>query len=575
MDINQYLVLIIFASTILALVTTNQRPSLIFTGSLLALIASQQLVIGDVVNNFTNQGLITLVLLLLVSSAVDKTSLIKRLARTLITASFNLSYWRLFGLTFFSSALLNNTAIVASLIGPVKQNQYHHASRLLIPLSYSAILGGTVTLIGTSTNLIVDSFLIEHGHPGFNFWDFTLYGLVAGLSCGLLMFLMTPLLPEIANKNTQYNSYFIEADVTKDCELIGKSVEENHLRNLPELFLIEIARGRNLITPVSPEFVIQAGDKLIFSGNVQHVDSLNHIKGLKLFAESNGLERENLTEVIIANRAQIIGHTLKSLGFRALFDAAVVAIRRDGESLSGKLGEIKLQSGDFLLLATGPDFMQRHNLTKNFFILSEKKMETKLSRFQDWMTLGGFLVTVTLAATSVLTLATGLLFFIALLVTIGVTSNNEIKRNIPLNLIVVIVGALSLATALEKSGLIREIMQMISPLANSVSPIWVLVMVYVLTLILTELVTNNAAAALMFPLAYGLVQTLGLPIMPFALAVAFAASASFVSPYGYQTNLLVFSASNYRFKHFIKFGLPISVCYSTIVLTLLKYSYGL
>ena len=575
MDINQYLVLIIFASTILALVTTNQRPSLIFTGSLLALIASQQLVIGDVVNNFTNQGLITLVLLLLVSSAVDKTSLIKRLARTLITASFNLSYWRLFGLTFFSSALLNNTAIVASLIGPVKQNQYHHASRLLIPLSYSAILGGTVTLIGTSTNLIVDSFLIEHGHPGFNFWDFTLYGLVAGLSCGLLMFLMTPLLPEIANKNTQYNSYFIEADVTKDCELIGKSVEENHLRNLPELFLIEIARGRNLITPVSPEFVIQAGDKLIFSGNVQYVDSLNHIKGLKLFAESNGLERENLTEVIISNRAQIIGHTLKALGFRALFDAAVVAIRRDGESLSGKLGEIKLQSGDFLLLATGPDFMQRHNLTKNFFILSEKKMETKLSRFQDWMTLGGFLVTVTLAATSVLTLATGLLFFIALLVTIGVTSNNEIKRNIPLNLIVVIVGALSLATALEKSGLIREIMQMISPLANSVSPIWVLVMVYVLTLILTELVTNNAAAALMFPLAYGLVQTLGLPIMPFALAVAFAASASFVSPYGYQTNLLVFSASNYRFKHFIKFGLPISVCYSTIVLTLLKYSYGL
>lgn len=575
MDINQYLVLAIFAGTILALVTTNERPSLIFSGSLLALIASQQLVIGDVINNFTNQGLITLVLLLLVSSAVDKTSLIKRLGRTLVTASFNASYWRLFGLTFFSSALLNNTAIVASLIGPVKQNQYHHASRLLIPLSYSAILGGTVTLIGTSTNLIVDSFLIEHGHPGFNFWDFTLYGLVAGLSCGLLMFLMTPLLPEIANKNTQYNSYFIEADVEQDCELIGKSVEENHLRNLPELFLIEIARDGKLITPVTPEMVIQAGDKLIFSGNIQHVGNLNHIKGLTLFAESNGLLRENLTEVIISNRAQIIGQTIKALGFRALFDAAVVAIRRDGESLSGKLGEIKLQSGDFLLLATGPDFMQRHNLTKNFFILSEKKMETKLSRRQDWITLGGFLLTVALAATSVLNLATGLLFFIAILVIAGVTSNNEIKRNIPLNLIVVIVGALSLATALEKSGVIEQIMQVIGPWATSVSPIWALVAVYVLTLILTELVTNNAAAALMFPLAYGLVQTLGVPIMPFALAVAFAASASFISPYGYQTNLLVFSASNYKFKHFIKFGLPISVCYSTIVLLLLKHSYGL
>ena len=575
MDINQYLVLAIFVSTIMALVTTNERPSLIFATSLLALIASQQLGIGDIINNFTNQGLITLVLLLLVSSAVDKTSLIKRLGRTLVTSSFNASYWRLFGLTFFSSALLNNTAIVASLIGPVKQNQYHHASRLLIPLSYSAILGGTVTLIGTSTNLIVDSFLIEHGHPGFNFWDFTLYGLVAGLSCGLLMFFMTPLLPEIANKKNQYNSYFIEADVDEECELIGKSIEENHLRNLPELFLIEIARDRKLITPVTPDVVIQSGDKLIFSGNIQHVGNLDHIKGLNLFAETNGLERENLTEVIISNRAQIIGKTLKALGFRALFDAAVVAIRRDGESLSGKLGEIKLQSGDFLLLATGPDFMQRHNLTKNFFILSEKKMETKLSRIQDWITLGGFLITVALAATSVLNLATGLLFFIATLVLAGVTTSNEIKRNIPLNLIVVIVGALSLATALEKSGVIQQIMQLIGPMAISVSPIWALVMVYVLTLILTELVTNNAAAALMFPLAYGLVQTLGVPIMPFALAVAFAASASFISPYGYQTNLLVFSASNYRFKHFIKFGLPISVCYSSIVLTLLVYTYNL
>lgn len=574
MDINQYLVLAVFAGTILALVTTDKRPSLIFSASLLSLIASQQLVIGDVINNFTNQGLITLVLLLLVSSAVDKTSLIKRLGRTLVTSSFKASYWRLFGLTFASSALLNNTAVVASLIGPVKQNQYHHASRLLIPLSYSAILGGTVTLIGTSTNLIVDSFLIEHGHPGFNFWDFTLYGLVAGLGCGLLMFLMTPLLPEIKNKNTQYQSYSIEADVDPDSELVGKSVEENHLRNLPELFLIEVSRGGKLITPVSPDLIIQANDKLIFSGNVQNVDNLSHIKGLKLFAESNGLPRDNLTEVIISNRAQIIGKTIKALGFRALFDAAVVAIRRDGTSLSGKLGDIKLQAGDFLLLATGPDFIQRHNLTKNFFILSEKKIATKLSRKQEWITLGGFLITIGLAATSILSLATGLLFFIALLVLAGVTSNNEIKRNIPLNLIVVIVGALSLATAMEKCGVIDLLMEAVGPWASSVSPVWALVTVYLLTLILTELVTNNAAAALMFPLAYGLVETLGVPLMPFALAVAFAASASFISPYGYQTNLLVFSASNYKFKHFIKFGLPISICYSTIVLLLLTYSYN-
>jgi di/tricarboxylate transporter len=155
----------------------------------------------------------------------------------------------------------------------------------------------------------------------------------------------------------------------------------------------------------------------------------------------------------------------------------------------------------------------------------------------------------------------------------GVTSNAEVKRNIPINLIVVIVGALSLATALEVSGVISAATQMLQPYLSGGSPFIALVAVYIVTLILTELVTNNAAAALMFPFAYGLVQILEVPLMPFALAVAFAASASFISPYGYQTNLLVFSATNYKFKHFIKFGLPISITYSTIVLFLLKYNY--
>ena len=573
MELNQLLVLMFFFGTIGALIFTNQRPSTVFALTVLGLLTTQQITFDQILDNLTNKGLITLILLLLVSSAIDKTAFIKRLGRKLVTASFTKSYWRLFGLTFFSSALLNNTAIVASLIGPVKQNQYHPASRLLIPLSYAAILGGTVTLIGTSTNLIVDSFLQEHGHPGFGFLDFTLFGLVAGLSCGLLMFMLSPLLPDIASKQRDYREYIVEAEVSEDSELVGKNVEQNHLRNLPELFLVEVVRQGKLITPVSPELIIQADDKLIFSGNVKNLDTLSHIKGLKTFAETDGILRENLTEVIVSNRAQIIGQTIKALGFRALFDAAVVAIRRDGEQLSGKLGEIKLQAGDFLLLAAGPDFHSRHNISKNFFILSEQRIARPLSTPQEWITVGGFLLTVFLAATDMVPLGIGLLFFAAVLLGAKVTTNGEIKRNLPLNLIVVIVGALSLATGLEQSGVIDISTELLLPYLADTNWLMALIVVYVLTLLLTEFVTNNAAAALMFPFAYGLVEIIGAPLLPFALAVAFAASASFISPYGYQTNLLVFNAANYKFSHFIRFGLPISIVYSSIVIALLNWVY--
>lgn len=573
MTTDQILVLGIFLSTVASLIFSNQKPSLIFALSTFALLIAQLVTMEQVLSNLSNKGLVVLILLLMVSLAVDKSSMMKKAARRLIVENQLLSTVRIVFLSFFSSAILNNTAVVSTLIGPIKSNQLIAPSKLLIPLSYAAILGGTVTIIGTSTNLIVNSFLIEQGHTGFKFWDFALFGLSAGLICCFLIIVLQPLLPEFTPRVNDYKNYIIESKVESDSPLIGKTIEANHLRNLPELFLVEVVRKGRLISPVNPELVIQAGDKLIFSGNIERVDTLDHIPGLSFFADSNGLLRENLTEVIISNRAQIIGKTLKSAGFRAMFDAAVMGIRRDGEKLSGKLGEITLKAGDFLLLATGPDFKTRPGIKSNFFVLSDLKVEKKLEPIQNLLSIFGFLSVVFCAALEIIGLDMGLLFLLMMLILSKTISPNELKRNLPVNLIVIIVGALSLSKALQQTGLIDSLTILLEPLLVGGTPFLALLGIYVCTLLLTELVTNNAAAALMFPFAWGISQAMALDIMPFALAVAFAASASFISPWGYQTNLLVFSAGDYRLRHFARLGIVISISYSTIILLLLKWQY--
>ena len=216
------------------------------------------------------------------------------------------------------------------------------------------------------------------------------------------------------------------------------------------------------------------------------------------------------------------------------------------ESSCRQLGEIKLQAGDFLLLATGPDFATRQNLNKNFFILSEQKIARPLTNKQEWITLGGFLSTVLLAATNVISLAIGLLFLAAVLIGVRVTSNGEMKRNLPLNLIVVIVGALSLATALENSGVINITTEALMPVLSGTDWFIALLVIYLLTLVLTEFVTNNAAAALMFPFVTGAI--IGVPLRD-CISGSICSKCQFYFTVGYQTNLLVYNAANYKFSH--------------------------
>ncbi|WP_345333303.1 SLC13 family permease [Ferrimonas pelagia] len=551
------------------LALTRLRPSWIFSGGVLLLYLPGFISPERLLEHSVNMALISLLLLMIASVALERTRILNWVSRQIFRTGYRVTLLRMGALVSISSAFLNNSAVVASLIGVVRRSPDFPAQRLLIPLSYFAIFGGTLTLIGTSTNLVVNSFLLERGLPGFDFFAFLPVGLAVVFICGGLVVLLSFLLPTARVTEGKSAEYFLDAKVAANSPLIGKSVMENGLRSLEGLFLVEIVRKKQLISPVAPQMKIEAGDRMIFSGDVAHASEILSLPGVEMFAHSNGLLSSNLNEVLLSPSSSIVGRTLKSVDFRSRFDAAVVAIGRGGENLSGKLGDIKLLAGDRLVLAVGPDFEKRRNLSRNFFFLSDTEVQQKLKPVQEWSAIVGFGLLVSLAAAKVMSLFTGLLLYLAVMVILKVLRPAEIRRRIPFDIWIVIIGALCLADSFQSSGLAQMISSQIFASLGTGNHIAALAVIFLLTLAMTEVVTNNAAAALSFPLALAVAESFGVNYMPFVMAVAFGASASFLSPIGYQTNLMVMNAGNYHLSHFFKIGLPVSVVYSSVVLFLI------
>ncbi len=569
MTIAQYMMIAVFIITFIGLVKYSQVPERVFSITVLVCLVLSFVSVDDILTNAANPGLVTLILLVLCSFSFERTSILRRLSASVFNGSKINSMLRLFIGTAFASALMSNTAVVATFINSVKNNKLINAGKLLLPLSYAAILGGTLTLVGTSTNLIVNSLLIKQGVTGFNFFDFTVIGFAALVSTLLIVVLRAKSLPNMEQGQIKMQDYLLEAEVSLASKLIGKSVEENGLRNLDALFLVEIVRQGRLISPVTPEETLQTHDKLIFSGDISKVLTLQQFDGLTLFAQQDDLLKDNLTEVLIKPDSAIAGKTLKKAGFRARFDAAVVAVRREGCALSGKLGDIVLQSGDFLVLAVGQDFASRTNLSKNFFILSGHRAVNMLSGWRDHGTVWGFIAAIVISVITPISLLSCLFIYIAALIFSGALTVNEIKRRFPLEIWMMVLGALTLASAIENTGLAAVIAQYIEALLDGHSAYLAFIGIFIITLLMTELITNSAAAALTFPIAYNIALGLGVDPIPFVMAVAFAASGSFISPYGYQTNIMVYNAGNYQLTDFIKFGLPVSIVYSVTVLLMI------
>ena len=567
--IDQAAISIIVLVLIYALVFTRIPPAKAFAGVLVVCYILGFVDTDTVLAKGANEGVITLVLLLLVSVGLERLPWLTTLSDRMISPSMTRSLLGLSLTTAVFSAFINNTAVVATLASSIRKNKILPPSRLLLPLSYAAILGGTLTLIGTSTNLIVSSFVQDKTGAPIPFFAFFPVAFPALLLGVLTMLLFSWRLPNRFEPEDVVHDYLVEAEVQADSPMIGLTVEENGLRDLGDLFLVEVIRRQRLVSPVSPTERIAAGDKLIFSGDVSRVALLEKFQGLKIFALEEGLLRSNMTEVLVRPNAAIAGTTLKEASFRSRFDAAVVGIKRDGERLSGKLGNIVIRPGDFLMLATGPDFSQRLNLTRNFVLINEEITGRSISGMRSFcFTLLIGLVFV-LAATGALDLMKGLCLTLALLLLTGIVSATDLRRRFPWELWLIITSALCLAQAISNTGAINSLMTVMSPALTQIPPAGLLVVIYVMTLIMTELMTNNAAAALMFPLAWGVGTALGLDPIPLVMGVAFGASASFLTPFGYATNLMVQNLGGYSRKDFLRLGGPVSLVYSVTVLSAL------
>ncbi|HJV28322.1 MAG TPA: SLC13 family permease [Aromatoleum sp.] len=520
--------------------------------------------------SYSNSALITLIVLLQVSLALERSPLLDRLTEVILKGRPSMAVLRFSTMTCVISAFINNTAVVGTLLGVISRQRHQPPSKLLIPLSYGAIVGGVVTLVGTSTNLVVNSFVVDAKLPPLEMFQFSLVGVPVALACIVVMTLCTRLLP--ANEPESRKSrqaYFLEAKVSPGSQLAGKSIEDNRLRNLEGLFLLEIEREERLISPVGPDEILCEGDILVFTGDMTKVQALHAFPGLHVFGtRADTLLGSNLVEVVISNESILANRTLREVDFRSHFDAGVVGIRRGDKRLGGQLGRISLRVGDSLLLAVGGDFAQHRNIERNFHVLDGEMLRPRLTPRQSVFTLVGFAFAIGLSAAEIWPLMNSLLVLLAALLLSRVLTLAELRRRFPFDLLLIIGSALTISRALESSGAAQLIADTMRSIFDGYGVYGAFVGVYLITLAVTEVIPNNAAAALAFPIGLSTARAFGADPTPFVMAVAYGASACFMVPFGYQTHLMVMSPGRYRVTDYFKAGLPVSLTYSAGVLSL-------
>ncbi len=568
-----FVTLAVIAGVLLLLMSNRVSPDVAIVGGVTVLLLCGVLSTQEAFAGMSNEGMLTVAVLYVVVAGLQETGAVAWLGQTFFgrpTSIVGAQIRLLFPVTLLS-AFMNNTPLVAMFIPAVRDWARQHRispSKLMIPLSYAAIFGGTTTLIGTSTNLVVSGLWIGTGRAPLGLFEIAKVGLPCALAgIAYLLVFGRWLLPDrkpVIGEADDPRAYTVEMEVDPAGPLPGKTIEAAGLRHLPGLFLAEIDRDGQVMPAVPPQTVLAAGDRLVFVGVVDSVVDLQKIRGLlpatnQVFKLDAPRTQRVLVEAVVSDTCSIMGKTIRDGRFRNLYNAVVIAVARNGERIQNqKIGDIVLRTGDTLLLEAPEAFAEQQRNSRDFFLVSQVQNWAPVRHERAALALAivaGMIGAVTLLGASMLLSA---MVAAGLMVITRCCTGTAARKSVDWQVLVVIAASFALGRALEVTGAAEVIASRLISVAAS-DPWIALVVIYGITMAFTELITNNAAAVLVFPIAQATASGLGIEFMPFVIAIMMAASASFSTPIGYQTNLMVMGPGGYRFTDYFRVGIPLNL----------------
>lgn len=572
MSADAWITAAVLLLTLSALALSRYPPAAIVLAATTTLLVLGVIDAGQAFSGFSNPAPLTVAALYVVARAAQRTGLLTPLTgRLLGEHRGRTALARLLVPTAGASAFLNNTPVVAMLIPDVlswARRQHISASTLLLPLSYATILGGTVTVLGTSTTLVVSGLLEDRGLEPFGIFEVTVVGgpvaVIGLLTLVLVCSRLVPArltAPERAEQSVQ--EYTVSMDVVPGGPVDGLTVATAGLRDLDGVYLVEIERGGETITPPNPDVVLNASDRLTFAGRVDEILDLQQTRGLRSSEQEHLIDldspRHTFFEAVVGRSSLLSGRTLKEVRFRSRYQAAVIGIQRDGQRVDAKLGDVRLRPTDTLLVLARPGFAQRWRSNTDFLVVAHVGGDAPGSSRKAplvGLVAAGIVVS---AASGLLPILEASLLGAGLLVALRVLTYGDARDAIDLDVIVLIAAAFGLGAAIESSGLADQLATGFTDVFASWGTTGLVLGIVLCTILLTEVVTNNAAAAVVLPIALSIAAEAGLDPRPVAIAVAISASASFLTPIGYQTNTMVYGPGGYRFVDYARTGWVLTV----------------